>query len=444
MKNSKNWIALAATVLITATTASAESPPHLVVVTAPGIPGALREPVARAAGELLYRGEPGTRVTVLAGRESRIVADVIVPTGPTVLRQQRVVGAIGSTVQAILGADELDGPFPVMSVLDLVATQLKATNAAVILVGPTFYHDVRHESFSFTKGWPSDGHLGAGIGGSIFSTVERAHQLDGLAVHWLVTDAGTARNENHALGVARFWHLYVASQGGVLPSFSPDPVIVFDNARAGRTQVVNAPTFNPADSEVVMRSWSVEVAHQETLRKPAVNRTNVVIQTNIIVATNVVVRSNVVDSAVIMPRVASGNTGIGIGWTSPRGERVDLDLYVRSPRDGGELSYRNTRTATGRYFRDITQSIQTTHDDWRSLWEFVELQGDQLPGEVWIHIYHGRGPVSGEVRVQYRGRDHAIPFTFPVVQRAGGLFGGSRHTDERWLRIDLGSVRAAH
>lgn len=444
MKKPKKWIALAATVVLTATPASAEPPPHVVVATAPGIPSPLREPVARAAGELLYRGEPGTRVTVLAGRESRIVADVSVPTGPTVLRQQRVAAAIGATVQSILGAKEMDGPFPVMSVLDLVATQLKATNATVILVGPTFFHDARHESFSFTKGWPSDGHLGAGIDGSIFSTVERAHQLDGMSVHWLVTDAGTARNENHARGVARFWHLYVASQGGVLPSYSPDPVIVFDNARAGRTQVVNAPPFNPADSEVVMRSWSVEVAHQETLRKPAVNLTNVVIQTNVIVATNRVVRSNVVENTAMMPRVATGNTGIGIGWTSPRGERVDLDLYVRSPRDGGELNYKNTRTATGRYFRDITQSLQATDDNWRSLWEFVELQGDQLPGEVWIHLYHGRGPVSGEVRVQYRGREHAIPFTFPVVQRAGGLFGGSRHTDERWLRIDLGTVREAH
>lgn len=439
MKKSMNLIALVAISVLTATPAWSESPPHLVVVTAPGIPTALREPVARAAGELLYRGEPGTRVTVLAGRESRIVADVAVPTGPTVLRQQRVAGAIGSTVQAILGANELGAPFPVMSVLDVVATQLKVTNATVILVGPSFYHDPRHETFSFTKGWPSDAHLGAGIDGSIFSTVERAHQLDGMAVHWLVTDAGTARNENHARGVARFWHLYVASQGGVLPSYSPDPVIVFDNARTGRTQVINAPVFNPADSEVVMRSWSVEVAHQENRRKPAASRTNVLVQTNVVVATNVVVVTNVI--AAVMPRVAAGNTGIGIGWNAPRGERVDLDLYVRSPRDGGELSYRNTRTATGRYFRDITQSLQTSDDNWRNLWEFVELQGDQLPNEVWVHLYHGRGPVAGQLRIQHRGREHAIPFAFPEVRRAGGWFGGNRTGDERWLRIDLGTLR---
>ena len=124
MNNSLNWIAFVAVSVLTATPALAEPSPHVVVATAPGIPTPLRESVARAAGELLYRGEPGTRVTVLAGRESRIVADVSVPTGPTVLRQQRVAGAIGATVQSILGAKEMDGPFPVMSVLDLVATQL--------------------------------------------------------------------------------------------------------------------------------------------------------------------------------------------------------------------------------------------------------------------------------------------------------------------------------
>lgn len=184
MKTSHARIALVAVIpLINATPARSESPPHVVVVTAAGIPNTLRESVACAAGELLFRSEPGTRVTILAGRDSRIVADTTVSTGPMVVRQQRAAGAIATAVQAILAANDMDAPFPVMSALDHVATQLKATNAAVILVGPSHFHDPRHETFSFTKGWPSDAHLAAGIDGSIFSTLERAHQLDGIAVH---------------------------------------------------------------------------------------------------------------------------------------------------------------------------------------------------------------------------------------------------------------------
>lgn len=245
--------------------------------------------------------------------------------------------------------------------------------------------------------------------------------------------------------MARFWGLFVASQGGVLSTFSPDPVLVFDNARSGRTQVVNAPVFNPADTEVIMRSWFVEVAHLETLRKPTVNLTNVVVQTNVVFTTNVWVRTNQVETIpqALMPRVDPGNTGIGIGWTSSPRDRVDLDLYVHVPRDGGELSYKNPRTATGRYFRDITQSLQANDSNWRSLWEFVELDGDQLPREVWIHMYHGRGPVSGEVRIQHQGREHAIPFVFPAARRVVGLFGGRRHGSDRWIRVDLTPVHEA-
>ena len=120
---------------------------------------------------------------------------------------------------------------------------------------------------------------------------------------------------------------------------------------------------------------------------------------------------------------------------------MDLDLHVRIPTDGVELSYLRTTSRHGRYHRDIRQSSPSVDGDWKALWEAVEMTpGVDLPSEVWINCYAGRGPCQGELRVLYRGREHRIAFTFPAVSGNGGADFNRRERSDRWLRINLQSI----
>jgi len=166
--------------------------------------------------------------------------------------------------------------------------------------------------------------------------------------------------------------------------------------------------------------------------------TNVVEEVHIVTITNeiAVVRQTP------LPQVARGNTGIGIVWSSStRGaDGLDLDLYVWVPKDSTELFYGNTVSTTGRYFRDVRQSAENTSADWRGTYEFVELQGEQLPPEVWINVFAGKGPAQGELRIQHQGREHRVAFAIPTVRGNGGRDRASRSKSEHWLRIELRSV----
>lgn len=417
---------------------SAAPPRHLIIGVAPGLPERFRNSVAMAAGELMYRGEPGTRVTVVTAEPFEVLADVRVGEGALILRQERAGLEIGRTVLGIQGATNFTAGFSVPNLLDLVARQLGATNAEVILVGPALFCDPTQPSFDFKTGWPSDGHLWAGRDRSIFSTLEREHLLEGLTVHWIVTDS--IPNANHAEAVRRFWALFVATQGGALADYSPDVTTAFANALRGNGTPLAVSGPDTRDTNVVMRSRVLKVLREEEF----IVASKPILITNVVTTTNHVIVTNVVDLPCdgILPRVASGNTGLGLIWTTAPGtsQRLDFDLYVHVPFDGTELSYRNPTSPHGRYFRDIRQATPQTGGDWRALWEFVELTGNQLPRELWINLYSGRGPAQGEVRVQYRGQEYRIAFAFPAVKGNEGRDFARRERSPQWLRIDLDSL----
>lgn len=420
---------------------AAATPRHLIIAVAPNLPDRLRDSVASATGELLYRSDPGTRVTVVTGDPFDTLTEMRVSDGSLTLRQQRARPWIVRSVRAIQSATNADAMFLVPDMLDAIARQLTPTNADIILAGPVLHRDPRQRNFNFTTNWPNDAHLSAGHDRSPFSTVERAHLLDGMSVHWLVTDTDKVFNDNQAESVRRFWSLFVATQGGVLASYSTDATSVFANATHGKRTPFLSATINPRDTNVVMRSRSMQVANEDDSPAPPIP----VVITNVITATNIVTITNWVhvQTGEVMPRVTPGNSGVGIKWTQPPGEphNVDLDLYVRVPGDGTELFFARTSSRFGRYFRDIRQSIPVTSGDWRALWEFVELDGDEMPQQIWINLYSGQGPVQGEVRIQHRGREHIIPFVFPAVRGNQGGNAGHREHDEHWLRIGLESLQ---
>ena len=413
---------------------------HLIVAYAPSLPASTRDELVNLTGTALYQSEPGTRITVVRTDPLATIVDATVPEGAPVLRQKRAGASIARLTRELSAATNSTGQFLIPSVMDAIGRQWTSQNDTVLLVGPALHSDARQPEFNITTNWPSDGHLTAPAGRSPFSTVDRRHLLDGVGVYWIVTDMNRMASARQAEAVRRFWTLYVALQGGTLVNFSPDASSTVANAMSGRLSTGGVPTLDPNDTSVTMLPSRI-LEPPRLLPAPPVVRvflTNVVEEVHIVTITNeiAVVRQTP------LPKVARGNTGIGIVWSSStRGaDGLDLDLYVWVPKDSTELFYGNTVSTTGRYFRDVRQSAENTSADWRGTYEFVELQGEQLPPEVWINVFAGKGPAQGELRIQHQGREHRVAFAIPTVRGSGGRDRASRSKSEHWLRIELRSV----
>lgn len=413
---------------------------HIIVAYAPNLPDAVRQEIAGVAGTALYQSDSGTRITVVRTDPLATIADLTVPDGSPVLRQRRAAPSIARTVRELNATTNSLGQFLVPSILDAVGRQWASQNDTVILVGPALHTDARQPEFNFTTNWPSDGHLVADAARSPFSTLDRRQILNGVGVYWIVTDADRMANTRQAKAVQRFWELYVAMQGGTLVNFSPDVTSTFGNAAAGRLSTGSVPALDPHDNVVMMHPGGRPVPLSSGPAFPTpIYITNVV--TNIVVQTTIVTVTNELKvlRETEIPRVAAGNTGIGIVWFVAPGEsqRLDLDLYVWVPRDGVELFYRNPVSRSGRYFRDVRQASGSAQSEWRASYEFVELQGDQIPPEIWINVYAGKGPAQGELRVQHGGKEYRIAFVIPAVRGNEGNDRNGRSKNEHWLKIDL-------
>lgn len=351
----------------------ANSARHTIVAFAPALPDDQRDNIARLTANLVIENLAGSKITLVNAATLNTVVALTVPEGSKRLRQQRLTPQIAAVIQAIRAAANSAAFFNVPVVLDHISRQVRdpGTPTTVLLLGPALYRNPKEPAFDMTFAWPSDGHLAAGNQRSVFSTVERSHRLDDVAVAWLVTDTLSLVNEGHREGVARFWTLFVGSQGGTLAAFSPDVRNVFGHALAGRSEAVILVAPDSQDMGVIMRSRKIEPL-------PASVATN---------ASVALVAEGLAGSASPLPTVASEDTGIGIVWQAEPGQssQVDLDLYVQPSQGGPELFFDRTSSPHGRYHRDLRQSLPTSGGNWRSLWEFVELRGDQIPPVVWIN-----------------------------------------------------------
>ena len=417
--------------LLPAMALMAAPPNRLLVAFAPELSEQYRECAAHSVGELMYQAEPGTEISVVRADPLSTVVSMKVPDGSIALRQQRASAAIRTVMQGFRAATNGADSFSVPATLDAVARQFGSGNATLLLIGPSL---AGGGGINFKQQWPSDGYLVVGPDRSPFSTTERSRLLDALRVYWIVTDSGKSFNSRHTEAVRRFWSLYISCQRGALANYSPDFPSTFNNAVHGDWA---APTFevpDSRDSELKMHSALPEpfVPVKPTPPTPPVVVTNYLTETNVISITNIY---PVLERSVL-PSVADGNTGIGIVWSGD----VDLDLHLVGPRDGVELYFGNPNSKAGHYYRDIRRGTPSAANDWRASWEFIELYGDQIPAEAWLDLYSGRGPVQGELRIQYRGRIHRVAFTFPAVRGDGGADSLRRSRSEHWLRIDLQSV----
>ncbi len=409
-------------------------PHHVVIVLGPDIPTALHSTIGAQLESVMSSGEPGTQITIFSGDTFQTLSTVTLTDSKPLLQRERNIPAIRAAVSAVRQSTNSAAILSVPRVLDEISRQIRPVNGSILLIGDAYPCNGR-EVLCLSTNWPADGQLLNSA--SAFSTVERRHQLEQTTMHWLTTDPNRSSGEIHRRSMERFWSLFVSTQGGSLVSYTPNVSTAFQSAFSDRREPFQQVALNPADTNRLFH-WVGE---------PAIEPAQVVHRIDLFV-TNKVTRTvtNWVEEVRRVPSpwpaVPRGKIGIGVLWNTPPGESraVDIDLHVPVPKDGVELSWNNKKSPSGRYYRDIQKSEPNPSPDWQNLWEFVELDGTQLPEAIYLNRYAGSAAVTGEVRIEYNGRVNVIAFVMPSAPGNHGADTQRRDRSPQWLRIDLRSV----
>jgi len=409
-------------------------PRHVVIVVGPNIPPVLHTNITARLESVMASGEPGTQVTVFSGDTFQTLSSVTVSESKEFLQRNRNSAAIQSAVLAVLQSTNTQAVLSVPRVLDEISRQIRPVNGSILLIGDA-YPCFPAEGYCLSTNWPADIQLRDST--SVFNTTERGHQLEATTVHWLATDSMRSTSERHRRSMERFYSLFVANQSGALVTFTPDVTTAFQSAFSGRRDPFLQVAVNPSDTNRPIH-WVGEPPVEVKL--PVTATTQVVTHVVVKTVTNWVEEVRRAPSP--WPAVPVGKTGIGVLWTTPPGESrfVDVDLHVPILTEGVELSWKNRTCKTGRYFRDIQKSEPNLSPDWKNSWEYVELDGAQLPEAIHLNRYAGSAAVTGEVRIEHNGRIQVIGFVLPA---GPGNHGGDvlrRDRSPQWLRIDLRSL----
>ena len=411
-------------------------PRHVVIVVGPNIPPVLHTNITARLESVMASGEPGTQVTVFSGDTFQTLSSVTVSESKEFLQRNRNSAAIHSAVLAVLQSTNTQAVLSVPRVLDEISRQIRPVNGSILLIGDA-YPCFPAEGYCLSTNWPADIQLRDST--SVFNTTERGHQLEATTVHWLATDSNRSTSERHRRSMERFYSLFVANQSGALVTFTPDVTTAFQSAFSGRRDPFLQVAVNPSDTNRLFH-WVGEPPVE--LKLPVTATTQVVTHVVVKTVTNWVEEVRRAPSP--WPAVPLGKTGIGVLWTTPPGESrfVDVDLHVPIQKEGVELSWKNRTAKTGRYFRDIQKSEPNPSGDWKNSWEFVELDGTQLPDAIYLNRYAGSAAVTGEVRIEHNGRIQVIAFVLPAGPGNKGGDTTRRDRSPQWLRIDLRSLVA--
>lgn len=217
----------------------------------------------------------------------------------------------------------------------------------------------------------------------------------------------------------RFIAIYTHRLGGVIHSFRSDAKLTVDLALQGGKEPATTDQLNEADTvKEIRRVGGTEPIPVQPVPEQA--------------------RNALQGAGAALPRAQAGILHVAAVWTSAGS--ADVDLYVRPRPGSAELSFGMTRSAEGRYLRDVRRSQATGESgSWQGDWEGVELpNGDPKLIEVWLNVFTSSGDkITGFVRIQH-GQNFTVDVPFTMSGRADSAGdAGKRDRSSSWLRIDV-------
>jgi hypothetical protein len=292
--------------------------------------------------------------------------------------------------------------------LDFVGENLASGSQAtvVLLLGSPLNIDAKEPAFSMTGGaFPTDGHILAARDQTVYGLKERGAPLKNVTVHhcWF---GDPWVSEVYREKIARFWTLYLETQGAALATFCGDLPTAFNALKAGPLEKREPLyTLDRASTKIEMVRVSRTVAASDWLTSDLVS-----------------------NLATTPPSTTVGPMKIGIRWQG----NLDLDLYATPAPGSQTLFFEHTRSPEGYYFKDHRSSPDREY-------EFIEFEA---PVDLWqvqasINFFEGRSstPPRGEVRIEFAGRIYSGDFQLAARRGNEGRTGPDQAA--YWTEIDL-------
>ena len=291
-----------------------------------------------------------------------------------------------------------------------------AQESDIMLLGSPIYDDPSEKQFSMRRNYiPGDGHLRQSRATTPYGIKGQETLLAKRRVHLGYPDESWKHGDHHAFHVHRFWTLFIEAQGGKFVSFTGDMSTLF--ARVKTKAPVPQHTY---------KAETTDKLEMIQLRPPSVERRATIYERPL---SETPVSPQALDQA--------ENVEVGITWACGR---CDLDLYGQSDPQATALSYLNTQTPEGQYFRDWTRSPRVSNG-YETLAFRVPVDLNNLL--LAVNFYHGSSPggVKGELRISLSGKTYAKAFHLPASGGNGGAgrqqtLRARRAVNDHWLVID--------
>lgn len=295
----------------------------------------------------------------------------------------------------------------------------------LIILGSPLYDDPHEMAFTMRQNHiPGDGHLTKARSVTPYGIRGDNSLLAKRRVHLLFPDENWKQDDHHAYFVHRFWTLFVELQGGQLSSFTNDTPTLFQRLKNNAPSPNHGYKLEPTDKLEMILLRPPTVKHRTSIYERPLSTTPM--------------PSNILRQA--------SNVEVGISWQCV----CDLDLYGQLAPEQPALSFMNTRTPSGQYFKDWTNSPRAANG-----YETLAYDGpvDLKSLLLAVNFYNGKSPggVKGEIRISLNNQTYAKVFHISAQEGNSGLgreetLTARRASNAQWLVInalDVLGIRAA-
>lgn len=270
-----------------------------------------------------------------------------------------------------------------------------AQESDLILLGSPLYDDPKEKDFTMTRNRiPGDGHFVHSRSTTPYGIKGQSSMLAKRRVHLGFSDESWKQDDHHGYFVHRFWTLFIEGQGGVLSTFTSDLPTLFQRVKA------KAPL--PKHEYTIEQSDKLEMI---LLRPPVLDQAASIYERPL---STMPLSSELVRQA--------HNVEVGITWECGA---CDLDLYGQMAPGATALSFINTQTSEGQYFKDWTRSPRATNG-YETLAYRVPLNLQILLLAVNFYGGQSSGGVKGEIRISLDGQTYGMAFHLPAQEGNGG------------------------
>mgnify|MGYP001361140210 CR=1 FL=1 len=381
--------------------------------------------------------EPGDNCFIFDAYRMQTLGTFVVPDKPAYRHSKAKIQANRQLVATLFqfsksarrpqGANEplINGAIRLPQALRFIGTNYPAMqDSDLIILGSPIYDDPNDQAFSMRQNHiPGDGHLTKTRSVTPYGIRGDNALLAKRRVHLLYPDETWKQDDHHAYFVHRFWTLFIESQGGQLSSFTNDIPTLFQRLKS------NAPP--PKHGYKLEATDKLEMI---LLRPPAVKHRTSIYERPL--------STEPVPSSVL--RQAS-NVEVGITWECGG---CDLDLYGQQAPGQPALSFMNTQTSDGHYFKDWTSSPRAA-SGYETLAYYTPLDMKALLLAVNFYDGQSSGGVKGELRISLNGQTYAKAFHVPAQKGNAGVgrqetIASRRAANDHWLVIDPLEVIGIH